>query len=411
LRHDGDTSDFEEKGGARNDIQEVYASQTQGKAKQVFDVGDEGLFFLPMLEKTGITVALEQICVPHPKYPTTRVAFRLESLGFQFSPARYHRIMQVVEVFAGSSDEDATDSAFRPWDSPDFDGQLSVLSWKGVGHREAKWEDRYGALAGPFLYLLESESSRSYKTYHSLIGKKLVNVPRESLGDVENVIAICDAGQLDNKVAESAGALLLRFVDEDARNNWQGRFAGAIYRASSPVAVAGLLSVKDENNHTQEDNSESTNAGHAKLAEQETIFLTGILDELKIVISNSRDIDHTSPKLLLAPENPLLELRAIGTKLEFVKRKNDLLVGAVLQTLEIEDKFHGDVSHSCRYLVRSFVKHESEVKEERNLVTGGSKGETKQLRDGSGNKSSKTGPSKPKLTQQRSSGDELFFRC
>lgn len=135
---------------------------------------------------------------------------------------------------------------------------------QGVGHREAEWEDRYGALAGPFLYLLKSESSRSYKTYHSyatshylnmighrlqsslscsenalfdsqcpvqdicfivfiflivmcflshidfsfphlisLIGKKVFNVPKESLGDVENVLAICDAGQLDNKVLSS----------------------------------------------------------------------------------------------------------------------------------------------------------------------------------------------------------------
>jgi hypothetical protein len=34
----------------------------------------------------------------------------------------------------------------------------------------------------------------------SLIGKKVFNVPKESLDGVENVIAICDAGQLDNKV-------------------------------------------------------------------------------------------------------------------------------------------------------------------------------------------------------------------
>lgn len=77
---------------------------------------------------------MTQICVPHPKFPTTRVALRLESLGFQFSPARYHRIMQVVEEFTGGSNEDAAHSAFRPWDNPDFDGQLSVLSWKVRPH-------------------------------------------------------------------------------------------------------------------------------------------------------------------------------------------------------------------------------------------------------------------------------------
>lgn len=34
----------------------------------------------------------------------------------------------------------------------------------------------------------------------SLIGKKVFTVPKESLDGVENVLAICDAGQLDNKV-------------------------------------------------------------------------------------------------------------------------------------------------------------------------------------------------------------------
>lgn len=34
----------------------------------------------------------------------------------------------------------------------------------------------------------------------SLLAKKVFNVPKESLGGLENVIAICDAGQLENKV-------------------------------------------------------------------------------------------------------------------------------------------------------------------------------------------------------------------
>ena len=86
-------------------------------------------------------------------------------------------------------------------------------------------------------------------------------------------------------------------------------------------------------------------------------------------------------------------------------RKNDILVGAVLQTLEIEDKFHGYVSYSCRYLARSYITQESKVKAERNLKEG-----AKQLTSGSGSNSWKqTGSSKPKLTPQDSSGDERFF--
>ncbi len=78
-------------------------------------------------------VCTQQICVPHPKYPSTRVAIRLPSLGFQFSPARYHRLMQVINVFSGQSSKGGNDSgtsSIRPWDPADFEGPLSVLSWK-----------------------------------------------------------------------------------------------------------------------------------------------------------------------------------------------------------------------------------------------------------------------------------------
>jgi hypothetical protein len=35
---------------------------------------------------------------------------------------------------------------------------------------------------------------------YSLIGKQVFNVPPESVGDVQNVLAVCDAGQFNNKV-------------------------------------------------------------------------------------------------------------------------------------------------------------------------------------------------------------------
>lgn len=43
------------------------------------------------------------------------------------------------------------------------------------------------------------------------------------------------------QVAESTGALLLRFVDEEATKNWQGRFAGAIYRSSVSLDAGGEM--------------------------------------------------------------------------------------------------------------------------------------------------------------------------
>jgi len=42
-----------------------------------------------------------------------------------------------------------------------------LLYGQGVELTEAKWETRYSALAGSFVYFLESNTSRSKKTYHS----------------------------------------------------------------------------------------------------------------------------------------------------------------------------------------------------------------------------------------------------
>lgn len=52
--------------------------------------------------------------------PSTRLAMRLPSIGFHFSPSRYHRLMQVAKIFQG---EDADHSALvRPWDEADYVG-------------------------------------------------------------------------------------------------------------------------------------------------------------------------------------------------------------------------------------------------------------------------------------------------
>lgn len=58
----------------------------------------------------------------------------------------------------------------------------------------------------------------------------------------------------------------------------------------SPVAVAGCLGGRAQNDDTEENIPVSPDTGQTKLTEQETIFFTGVLDELKIVMSNSRDV-------------------------------------------------------------------------------------------------------------------------
>ncbi|CAK9173345.1 unnamed protein product [Ilex paraguariensis] len=117
--------------------------------------------FLPVIDKCGVILKLQQIRFDNPSYPSTRLAMRLPSLAFHFSPARYHRLMQVAKIFQGEDGDNA--DLIRPWNQSDFEGWLSVLTWKGVGSREAVWQRRYICLVGPFLYVLENPGSRSYK--------------------------------------------------------------------------------------------------------------------------------------------------------------------------------------------------------------------------------------------------------
>ncbi|KAM7525360.1 hypothetical protein LguiA_015262 [Lonicera macranthoides] len=119
--------------------------------------------FLPVIDKCGVILNLQQIRAKSPSYPSTRLSVRLPFLGFHFSPARYHRLMQVVKIFQGEDSDDA--DFINPWNRADFEGWLSVLNWKGVGSREAVWQQRYLCLVGPFLYVLERPGSRSYKQY------------------------------------------------------------------------------------------------------------------------------------------------------------------------------------------------------------------------------------------------------
>lgn len=311
---------------------------------------------LPVLERCGITMALQQICIPHPAYPSTRLAVRLPSLRFHFSPARYHRLMQILKVFQKSSND--TEKSIRPWDSADFEEGVSLLAWKGVGNREAVWQHRYAALAGPFLYILDSPSSASCRRHVSLIGKHVIPVPAESIGGVPNVLAICESGQFNNKVAESVNALLLRLDNEEARDNWQGRLQGAIYRSSAPAAVSGIFLSQEDKHDLDEADSDAAHANVlVNAADKENFFLTGALDELKIMISSSTPLggNISNEQLLLAAEHPLLELRALGSKVEFLMRRFDMSVGAVLQALEIEDKFSSKGSSQQHYLACSDI--------------------------------------------------------
>ncbi|KAL9231233.1 hypothetical protein vseg_006486 [Gypsophila vaccaria] len=324
-----------------------------GKASLSGNLGSSklsGASLLPVIEKCGVVLVLQQIKVESPLHPSTRVAVRVPSLGFHFSPSRYHRLMQVVKIF--NEDEDKTIEPRRPWHQADFEGWLSLLTWKGVGNREAVWQQRYFCLVGPFLYTLESPGSKSYKQCLNLRGKQIYKVPPEIIGDEEHILAICDATWVhtQGKVFEQANSLVVRFDSDEALTIWFNRLRSAIYRASASAPITTL----SESSSDAED-SESLNAelGHATNAEK--IFITGVLDELKVSFSYNQQYDRSFMKMLLSEEKRLFEFRAIGGLVEIAIKENDMFIGTILKSLEIEDLVCQGTSVR-HYLARSFIR-------------------------------------------------------
>ncbi|XP_052211647.1 uncharacterized protein LOC127814276 isoform X2 [Diospyros lotus] len=308
--------------------------------------------FLPVLDKCGVVLKLQQIWSEDPSYPSTRLAVHLPSLGFHFSPARYHRLMEIAKIFQQDDNENA--DTVRPWDQADFEGWLYLLSWKGMGNREAVWQHRYLCLVGPFLYVLESPSSKSYKQYLSLRGKQLYQIPAEIFGNVGYVLAVSDPSRSNNKVMEDVNSLILRCASDDSRRTWQNRLQGAIYRASASAPISGLSETSSDAEDTERELIE--NHGVIDMSNMEKLFVTGVLDGLNICFYYSRWHDQSFMKVLLAKENRLFEFRAIGGQVELSIRANDMFIGTVLKSLEIEDLVSCKGMPQACYLARSFIR-------------------------------------------------------
>ncbi|KAK3153327.1 hypothetical protein QOZ80_2BG0170820 [Eleusine coracana subsp. coracana] len=304
---------------------------------------------LPVIDKCGIALKLQQIQLESPLYPSMRMAIRVPSLGFHFSPARYHRLMEISKIFQDSSSEDSSSNPEHLWDQADFEGWSSLLTWKGVGNREAAWQRRYLRLVGPFLYLFENPTSTTYKQWTSLRGKQVHLVPTELTNGVRNILAVHDSGQVNPKEWQNTGALNLLFDSDEGRKIWQSRLQGAIYRASGSVAVSSFPEA------ALPSESHSFKGSFPDVVDTEKLFVAGILDELKICFSCGYEGNDKLKKVLLAKENSLFEFRATGGQVELSMKGGNLLIGTILRSLEIEDQYCYPGSPMPRFLARSFI--------------------------------------------------------
>lgn len=77
-----------------------------------------------------------QIKVPHPDYPSTCISVQVPNLAIHFSPSRYRRLMELLNIFYGATEisgQPAVDSfqaTLASWDTIDLASNARILVWK-----------------------------------------------------------------------------------------------------------------------------------------------------------------------------------------------------------------------------------------------------------------------------------------
>uniref|UniRef100_A0A453NY98 Uncharacterized protein n=3 Tax=Aegilops tauschii subsp. strangulata TaxID=200361 RepID=A0A453NY98_AEGTS len=92
--------------------------------------------FCSLLDRCGMSVIIDQIKVPHPSYPSTRVSFQVPNLDIHFSPKRYCKIVELLGVvyqLKGNNNEESSsyeNGNLAPWHPADLAGDARTLVWR-----------------------------------------------------------------------------------------------------------------------------------------------------------------------------------------------------------------------------------------------------------------------------------------
>ncbi|XP_042516642.1 uncharacterized protein LOC122090931 isoform X2 [Macadamia integrifolia] len=304
---------------------------------------------LPLVDRCGMAVIVDQIKIPHPRYPSTRVSFQVPNLGIHFSPARYYRILELLKIIysmLGNRGQDTIENSqigLAPWSPADLATEAKILVWRGIGNSVAEWQPCFVVLSGLYLYVFESEASQSYQRCASMAGRQVYVVPPTSIGGSLFSIAVAFRRVDTLKALESSSTLIIEFQDEEVKDTWLRGLTRATYRASAPPSVDLLEETSDGVNELTE-----PQPADLKTAD---LVINGILVETKLLIygkTKGKDTEQVKEKLIL-------EIIAGGGKVHLIQWCGDLTVKTKLHSLKIKDELQGCLSTSPQYLARSVL--------------------------------------------------------
>ncbi|KAI7993232.1 putative vacuolar protein sorting-associated protein 13A [Camellia lanceoleosa] len=305
-----------------------------------------------LIDRCGMAVIVDQIKVPHPSYPSTRVSVQVPSLGIHFSPARYCRLMELFNILYGTTQSSGQpelenfQADFVPWNSPDLATEARILVWRGIGYSVAAWHPCFIVLTGLYLYVLESEMSQNYQRCSSMAGKQVYEVPPMNVGGSVSCLAVSVRGMDTQKALESFSTLVIEFQDEEEKGTWLRGLMQATYRASAPSSV-NILGDSD-------DGHAEFSKPHAAALKPADLVINGALVETKLSLYGKID-DEVQEKL---EETRILEILAGGGKVHVIRLEGDLTVKMKLHSLKIKDELQGSLSSGPKYLACSVLKND-----------------------------------------------------
>ncbi|XVF38939.1 hypothetical protein REPUB_Repub20aG0145800 [Reevesia pubescens] len=315
--------------------------------------------FYSLIDRCGMAVVVDQIKIPHPSYPSTRVSVQVPTLGIHFSPARYCRLMELLDILYVAMDPCVQpgvvdfQAGLAPCSAADLATDAKILVWRGIGNSVASWQPCFVVLSGFYLYVLESEKSQNHQRYLSMAGRQVHEVPSTNIGGSPFCVAVSPRGMDTQKALESSGTWVIEFRGEEEKTTWLKGLIQATYQASAPPSVDVLGEASD--GISESDDPQTRNSKAADLV------INGAVVETKLCIYGKTG-EGVSEKL---EERLILEVLASGGKVKIISWGSDLMVKTKLHSLKIKDELQGRLSGNPQYLACSVQKNDSSIESHR----------------------------------------------
>jgi vacuolar protein sorting-associated protein 13A/C len=304
-----------------------------------------------LIDRCGMAVIVDQIKVPHPSYPSTRISIQVPNIGVHFSPTRYMRIMQLFDILYGAmktysqAPVDHMPDGIQPWSPTDLASDARILVWKGIGNSVATWQSCRLVLSGLYLYTFESEKSLDYQRYLCMAGRQVFEVPPANIGGSPYCLAVGVRGTDLKKALESSSTWIIEFQGEE-KAAWLRGLVQATYQASAPLSGDVLGQTSDGDGDFHEPQTRNMKAAD--------LVITGALVETKLYLYGKikNECDEQVEEVLL------LKVLASGGKVHLISSESGLTVRTKLHSLKIKDELQQQQSGSAQYLAYSVLKNE-----------------------------------------------------